>query len=392
MNRTQAMTHDAHRTHEGFRLSDSPPDVVQKVSAVVQGLAASGWEDIGRSHAAAGDDFWLSDPPRDLIQSVQVMGDGPVALVNAQARSISDRAMANSPLAAKEADYTEEIGEAEDPERDSAEPEATAVLDNQEIYRIIREVAVADSGDDLYSAVSVDQQNRFGVAFGLVHFTQKSGRLGSVLRLMYRRDPTSFTEIFGPEVENFLMTTNASAPEDRLKPVGGEPLWGATWVERFRRAGAVPAFQAAQNEEAIEGQFRPMLKVAFGVGLVSDRGLAMVYDRVVTHGLGGGLRWVVQAAGSLRTAAQRAYALQTLGYESVQRFQASTGGIPQDGRFGPETHAALLSALRRQGIATLPGPEELVWRLAAMATGATKQRLVRLRDSAALNDNVYSLD
>src|SRR5207244_3551556 len=127
--------------------------------------------------------------------------------------------------------------------------------------------------------------------------------------------------------------------------------------------GEEPAFQAAQNEAAIEHQFRPMLNVAFGLGFTSDRGLAMVFDRVVTEGLGTGVRQVVQAAGALRTAAQRAHALHILGYTNLAAFQATTGWTPQDGNFGPETHAALVGALRQQGGATLPIARELMTRL-----------------------------
>jgi hypothetical protein len=161
-------------------------------------------------------------------------------------------------------------------------------------------------------------------------------------------------------------------------------------VERFRRAGAVTAFQAAQNEEAIEGQFRPMLKVAFGLGLTTDRALAMVYDRVVTRGLGGGLRWVVEAACPLQTAAQRAQALGALGFKSVAQFQASVS-LVQNGRFDPRTLAELTDALRRAGSIPLPAASELTGRLVAAATGPARQRLARLRDSAGFKDVSYNL-
>ncbi len=308
-----------------------------------------------------------------------------------RARSFSGEAATNSALSIKEADYSEEIGEAAEPEQDVMAAGERAALTNEEIYRIIREVALVDSGDALYSAVSTNQSNQFGLAFGLVLFTQHSGRLGRVLQLMQRRDAAIFAEIFGPEAEALLTVTNAATPAARLQPVGGEPLWSAAWIEKFRRAGEVQAFQAAQNEEAIEGLFRPLLKTAGRLGLSSDRGLAMAFDRVVTRGLGGGLRWLVQAAGVLRTAAQRQHALQMLGYENLAQFQATAGDLPQSGIFGPETHAALIAALRQQGAATLPSPEELVCRLVAVAQGAAKKRLMRLRDSGNLMDVVYNI-
>jgi len=187
------------------------------------------------------------------------------------------------------------------------------------------------------------------------------------------------------------VTTNASTPEQRLKPVGGEPLWSTVWIDRFRRLGGVPACQYAQNEEAIEGLFRPMLKIASGLGITSDRGLAMMFDRVVTGGFGGGLRWVVKAAGPLRTGVQQAHAFQMLGYSDARDFQALRPELPQDGVLGPETYAALVDALRQHMAATLPSPPEYVCRLVAAVTGAARRRLLRLRDSPVLTDTVFKL-
>jgi V8-like Glu-specific endopeptidase/N-acetyl-anhydromuramyl-L-alanine amidase AmpD len=337
---------------------------------------------------------------------IRVAGDGSSSAKKNGTRLATARAAdaaGDVPLSLKEADYAEHLGEDPDPEQPAAEPGAGAMLTNQQMYRIIREVVQADSGDAAYAAVSADQEyetpnqpayqrRHFGLGFGLVLFTQESGHLGSVLGLMQKRDAGQFAEVFGPNAAELLAVTNAATPEERLKPVGGEVLWGPTWVERFRRAGAVPAFQAAQNEEAIEGLFRPMLNVAAGLGFVTDRGLAMVFDRVVARGLGGGLRWVVQAAGPLRTAGQREHALEMLEFEDLIQFQTVVGWVPQNGRFGPETHAALVGALRRQGVLPLPGPDELVCHLAAAATGSAKRRLVRLRDSANFADTVFAIN
>jgi hypothetical protein len=267
------------------------------------------------------------------------------------------------------------------------------------MYRIVREVAVGHSGDATYSAVAVDPPDematgpsyaaRFGLCFGLVLFSQASRHLGSVLRLMQRRDPAAFAEVFGPDAEGLLETTGAASAEQRLRPVGGEPLWSDRWVERFRQAGTLSPCQSAQNEEAIEGQFRPLLRVANALGFRSDRGLAMVYECVVSRGLGGGLRWIVEATGPLRTAAQRERAVETLRYPDLRTFQAAAVWVPQDGHFGPETHAALVEALRREGGTPLPTSIDLMGRLVAAASGPARSRLLRLRDSAAFSDVSY---
>jgi hypothetical protein len=297
-----------------------------------------------------------------------------------------DRLLTDPALRRKDPGYSDETGSDADEAHDSAEPEGSTALDNREIYRIVREVAVVDSGDDLYSAVMA--QDPFGLCFGLTLFTQASGHLGAVLSLMLARDPEQFRALFGPNATALLAVTNASAGS-RLEPVGGENLSAASWMDRFRQAGAYTPFQAAQNEQAIEGQFRPMLHLAAELGLTSDRGLAMAFDRVVTCGLGAGMRWVIAAAGPLRTEQQRQGALEDLGYASLPEFQADTPWLPQNGVFGPETHAAMAGALRRLGDRCMPSCEDLMGRLVSAAAGPAKTRLMRLRHSAKLQDVYY---
>jgi hypothetical protein len=397
MNPTRAMTDNNQTPGGAIMISEPPPDIVQPVVVVSQSLGSG----VTRAPDGDGGDFHISAPPPDIIQPVAVVVQGRPGEAAAQSSALAGEDGSDACLFLKESDYSEEVGEADEPERVEAGT-AAGELGLEEMFRIIREVAFADSGEERHAAVvterdyatSADAATRgrqFGLCFGLVLFTQESGRLGSVLRLMQRRDADAFADIFGPDAAALVGTTTAPTPAERLAPVGGEYLWSERWVERFRRAGGVPAFQAAQNEEAVEGLFRPMLKVAFELGLNTDRGLAMAYDRVVTCGLGGGLRRVVQAAGPLRTAAQRAHALGMLGAASLAQFQASTGWVAPTGRFGPETHAALVGALRRQGTATLPSAEQMAWGLFAQATGRARLRLRRLLDSNSFADSAYSL-
>jgi len=235
-----------------WRLPTQPPDQLAEGVAVSQGYA--------RQQGQEGAEWRLPTQPPDQLAEGVVAAEGMAVSPRAQAVVT---AVDPAALALKDADYAEEIGDAEEPARERVAPASVGTLDTQAIYRIIREVALAESADMLYSAVSADaeyttyQQRHFGLAFGLVLFTQESGRLGSVLRLMQRRDAQTFAEIFGAGADELIAVTNASSPQQRLAPVAGEVIWSPGWVERFRQAGAVPAFQAAQNEEAIEGQFRP---------------------------------------------------------------------------------------------------------------------------------------
>jgi len=260
------------------------------------------------------------------------------------------------------------------------EPESPArLLDNQTMYRIIRAVALPLSGDALYSAVAADDQ--LGLLYGLVLFPQASKHLGSVLRLMRSRAEAAFLDAFGSAADELLAVTGAATPARRLTAVRGQFLWHEPWPSRFRRAGEIPVFQAAQNEEAIENQLKPIIQPALSLGLTTERGLAVAYDAVATKGVGGGLRWIVDVAGPLRTEQQRANALRTVGFADLASFQATIGWLRPDGVFGPETHAALVGALRRQGDIPMPTAGDLVAGLVEAAEGDQHERLERLEES-----------
>jgi hypothetical protein len=190
-------------------------------------------------------------------------------------------------LWAKAADY--------DDEPSPPAPTRTAAGDNEPIYRIVRAVATAHSGEHLYGATEHDP--RLGLLYGLVLFPQVSPHFGSALRLMQARDDDAFRSVFGPASDELLAVTGAAEGSARLAEVAGEALGSDSWRARFRAAGEVPAFRAAQNEEAIEHQFRPMLATAFDLGLTTERALALAYDAVVAGGLGGGLSWLTRVIG-----------------------------------------------------------------------------------------------
>jgi hypothetical protein len=209
---------------------------------------------------------------------------------------------------------------------------------------------------------------------------------------MQRRDDATFRSVFGANADELLLVTNANRREDRLASVGGDDLRSDAWIQRFKNAGSVPVFQAAQNEQAIEGLFRPTLRICEELGINTDRSLAMVYDRVITSGIGGGLRWVIRVSGPLRTSEQRMSALSAAGFEDLKEFQRSTSWVPANGVFGPETHAALVGALRRAEASLLPTARDYMARMVEAAEGAVKKRLAQLRDSDQFEDVAYALD
>ena len=243
----------------------------------------------------------ISEPPPDLVQTVTIAA--PPALAAAAEAGEQDLRISEQPP-----DVTQPNTVAEQPPAIAALLEAAAAdtawadelgpLDTQAAYRIVRAVAATRSGDSLYSAVSSDDASTMGLRFGLVLWPQISRHFGSALRLMQARDRGRFAEIMGPAADELIAVTSSVDPAARLAPVGGEPLTSPAWVERVRAAGAIEAFQAAQNEEAIEHQLRPVANVAFALGHTGEDALQAAYQLVVAHGLGEGIRRLVASNGS----------------------------------------------------------------------------------------------
>lgn len=140
------------------------------------------------------------------------------------------------------------------------------------------------SGADRYGACRAVQGGPRGLEFGLALFPQRSGLLGAVLRAYQRRDPAGLRDALGPATDEVLAVTCAETEEERLAPIAGKPLWAREWVERLRALAHVTAFQAAQNEVAVEAIFDPALAVASRIGLTTDRGIGMVFDRFADMG------------------------------------------------------------------------------------------------------------
>jgi hypothetical protein len=282
---------------------------------------------------------------------------------------------------------------------------------------MIEAVAQFESGGKGYAAINPDGEfaGRFpnhaangryhvGLSYGIVQFTQDSGNLGRLLQMMHERDPQAFAQIFGPNADELLAVTNAPGPESgqvpggrsaRVRPVAGADLWEQPWLERFTRAGGVPRFQAAQNELAAALFIDPMLQFAGWLGLNTDRGLAMVFDRAVQMGLNGAKLWIADACGPVQTAAQRQQALAALGHADLLAFQKATPGLAQDGQWGPNSHAALTAALRRLAAGS-PVPvatrdqmlDAMVRRAASMPFA---KRVAHLRQSTAFHDVEYEI-
>jgi hypothetical protein len=222
------------------------------------------------------------------------------------------------------------------------------------------------------------QKWHVGLSYGFVQFTQDSGGLGRLLRMMRERDAARFREIFGPDSDALVEVTNRQGPSGskvpggrsvRVQPVGGADLWNEPWLASFHTAGAHPPFQAAQNELAVRMYLDPMLPFAAGFGLESERALAIVVDRSIQMGAGGARRWLARTLNPIATDAQRQQALAALGFADLAAFQRSVH-VPADGDFGPLTQAAMVGALRHLGAASpipIPTREQMLETIATRA-------------------------
>ena len=282
--------------------------------------------------------------------------------------------------------------------------------------RIIDHIAPFESGGD-YGAINPDgefagrfgtnhpayQRYHVGLSYGVIQFTQDSGTLGQLLSMMRDRDAATFAQTFGPDADRLIDVTTATGPASsqspdgrsaRVQPVAGADLWVEPWVSRFRAAGAIEAFKAAQRELAARAYLDPMLRFAGWMGLDTERALTIAVDRAIQMGVHGACRWISEAVGPLSAPATRQQALAALGYPDLRSFQASVAGLDADGEWGPNTHAAMVGALRALGSASpvpIPTTDQMVETLARRAASESWHARVDTLRSADLPAIRYQL-
>jgi hypothetical protein len=296
------------------------------------------------------------------------------------------------------------------------------LLDPAALRRIV-EHALAGDGSTPYSMVNADgafrgrhgrdhkayQRFHLGLSFGIAEFNQDQGALGQLAKLMDERDASRLAALVAPVapqveprtlVDELLAVTNAPGPSSeytpggrgaRVQPVAGTDLWEEPWLSAFRESGRHPAFQAAQNQLAAELFLAPMLSVAAGFGLTSERALCLLLDRAVNLGVDGARRWVADTVGPVQSPAVRQQALAALGCDSIEAFQRGIAGLLVDGEFGPLTHAALTAALRRLGPSSpvpLPALPQMVDTMSIRAEHEPgSARFAKLASAAHLGDD-----
>ncbi len=126
-------------------------------------------------------------------------------------------------------------------------------------------------GDGLFTAVNPNTDGA-GVSFGLLQWTEKSGRLGELLREFEREEPRVFAEIF----------EDRSLRQRYLLAAG-----------RDRRLQRVQARVAARDFRLSWERLRPEAPQAR-----SERAAGFLLDLANQHGIGGAVRMIRRAGGA----------------------------------------------------------------------------------------------
>jgi hypothetical protein len=120
----------------------------------------------------------------------------------------------------------------------------------------------------------------------------------------------------------------------------------------------------------------------------------MVVDRSIQMGVGGAKRWLASAVGPLDAPATQQQALAALGYPDLRSFQAATPGLTADGDWGPNTHAAMVGALRALGSASpvpIPTTDQMIETIVRRAASERWHRRVETLHTASMPDVRYQL-
>ncbi len=272
-------------------------------------------------------------------------------------------------------------------------------LTDQEQRRIMDTVLAAAWPGGSYTAVLPDTEPKSppgaGVSVGIAPFTQWSGALGELFRTMEQRDADACRRIFGPKWKELRDTAMAAKADDRMKAVDGTELWREPWITRFKNAGAHKPFQAAQNATAAALYLQPMMPYAFGLGLNSDRGLAMLAALLrrislnIEFSLGAAIQWLVTAVSPLKTDMLRHQALSALGskFQEAQHIGPAAWSNVQ--------HFAVLAELRKSGQSPIPLPSrkealDLIVKYASDYKDPATNELTTLRAVGILQDVEYA--
>ncbi|WP_435205376.1 hypothetical protein [Tateyamaria sp. 1078] len=260
-------------------------------------------------------------------------------------------------------------------------PSGTATLTPALMRRILYLATTPAGQEPAYGRCQANLDGH-GLRYGLGRFTQASGDLGRLLKEMHAADAAAFATAFGPaddfpeaDPQALLTVTNTlpaasggvGADLPQLQPVSGKLVWSKEWVARFKAAAKVPAFQAVQFKITAQVYLLPILSLAHQLGLNSEKGLALVVERVIQMGADRALPALLAAISPLKSDAMRTAALAHVAPgKTIETFQKEQGLGDTPGLFGVETHARVLALLRADKGAPvqMPTPQIMVEQIA----------------------------
>jgi hypothetical protein len=216
---------------------------------------------------------------------------------------------------------------------------------------MIRLVSITSQfeGAGLFAAITRNT-DRAGLSFGLIQWTQDTGRLYQLLRAFQEREPDLFVRIFGvgdPALADDLIAHTAKARGGTdASGVTTDPrfdLTRAPWEQRFIEAGHAVALQRVQVDMAVTDFTRSFIRLQSAAPQIrSERGVAFLLDLANQYG-DGGARAIIATA--QRPGSSEAELLTAIERESLARVRERFGDGPRLAATLNRRHAFRTTAL-----------------------------------------------
>ncbi|MEO1643325.1 MAG: hypothetical protein AAFR74_08315 [Pseudomonadota bacterium] len=169
----------------------------------------------------------------------------------------------------------------------STQPELTSTITPQVKRLIILNATTPSGATPPYARAQANIGGR-GLCFGIGRFYQIDGGLGHYLKNCHDVDADAFSKAFirsdqpNPiSAETLLEALQSSDEATRMADMGGEQLWAPAWIAVFKEAAKVPVFQDMQFKTASERYLDPLIGPAQRLGLLSEKGLALLTERAL---------------------------------------------------------------------------------------------------------------
>lgn len=139
-------------------------------------------------------------------------------------------------------------------------------------------VSVVSAHEGSYGAMNLNR-DKAGLSFGIIQWSQKPGSLGVLLKAFNTADPLTFKRIFGPHSATLLAET--AKPKNQNVKIDGHYLWESPWTDRFAVAGRNKQYRKVQKLVAVRDYMPGAEDGAKAAGWMTERMLALLYDRSV---------------------------------------------------------------------------------------------------------------